>query len=197
MKLIRHIADVVDKESVLSLEFRSSANCRSLSLCFLEGKNLVTQCSRDNLVVKGNVSRVVQLLGVVSTGPTIVCCESADIDFIKTLDRHPTRKAGVHYFFTLSSTQVETLMQKPSFSVMGKIDMLSMLRTLLVRLSGKLDEPWLQSTRFLRKVRSNATKFSNFVVMSFELSKSCVFKVLQDASLDMHAVGPKLCHILG
>ena len=42
---------------------------------------------------------------------------------------------------------------KPNFSVMGKIDMFSMVRTLLVRLSGLLDEKWAQSTQYFRKVR--------------------------------------------
>ena len=75
-----------------------------------------------------------------------MCCGGADSDFNKTLDRDPTRKAGVQYPFCLSPVQVEKLMHKPSFSVKGNIDMFSMLRTLLVRFSGMLDEPWVQST---------------------------------------------------
>ena len=75
---MRHIADVVGKEGVFSLELRSLAVRRSLSLCFWEGKNLVmmvlTHCSRDVPVVRGIVSMVGQLLSVVSTDPTIVCC---------------------------------------------------------------------------------------------------------------------------
>ena len=110
MELMRHIADMVGKEGVLSLEFRSSAVRRSLSLCFWEGKNLVmtalTHCSRDVPVVKGNVSTVGQLLSVVSTDPTIVCCGGADSDFIKAFDRDPTRKAGVQGLFCLNPVQV-------------------------------------------------------------------------------------------
>ena len=145
MEVMRHIADVISKEGALSLEFKSPAVRRSLSLCFWKGKNLVmkalTHCCRNVPVVKGNVSMVGQLLSVVSMGPTIVCCGGADSDFIKALDRDPTRKAGVQYPFSLNPVQVEKLMHKPSFSVMGKIDMFSMFRTLLVRLSGMLDEP--------------------------------------------------------
>ena len=145
MELMRDIADVVTKEGVLSFDFKSSAVRRSLSLCFWEGKNLVmmalTHCIRDIPVVKGNVSTVGQLLSVVSTGPTIVCCGGADRDFIKALDKDPSRKAGVQYLFSLNPVQVEKLMHTPSFSVMGKIDMFSTLKTLLVRLSGMLDKP--------------------------------------------------------
>ena len=191
MELMRHLADVVVKEGVLSLEFKSSAVRRSLSLCFWEGKNLVmmalTQCSRDVPMLKGNVSMVGQLLSVASTDPTMVCCGGADSDFIKALDRDPTRKAGVQYPFCLSPVQVEKLMHKPSFSVMGKIDMFSMLRTLLVRLSGMLDELWVQSTRYLRKVGFIAGMFNSQVPMWFGLSCNCVFRTLEDASLDLQS----------
>ena len=150
MELMRHFADVVSTEGVLSFEFKSSALHRNLSLCFWEGKNLMmialTHCNRDVPAVKGSVSMVRQLLSVVLAGPTNVCCGGADSELIKALDRDPTRKAGVQYPFSLNSVQVERLMHKHSFSVMRKIDMFSMLRTLLVRLSGMLDEPWLQST---------------------------------------------------
>ena len=81
-------------------------------------------------------------------------------------------------------------MHKPSFSVMGKIDMFSMLRTLLVRLSIMLDEPWVQSTQYLRKVRFIgfiAAMFNSHVPMYLELSGSCVFKALEDASLALHS----------
>ena len=131
---MRHIAVVVSKEGVLSLESKSSAVRRSLSLCSWEGKNLVmmalTHCSRDVSVVEGNASMVSQLLSVVSTVPTIVYCVGADSDFIKALERDPTKKAAVQYLFSLNLVPVKKLVHKPSFSVMGKIDMFSMLRTL-------------------------------------------------------------------
>ena len=191
MELMRHIADVVGKDGVFSFVLKSLAVRRSLGLCFWEGKNLVmmvlTHCSRNVPVVKGNVSMVDQLLSVVSANPTIVCCGGADIDFIKALDRYLTRKAGDQYPFSLSPVQVEELMHKPSFSVMGKIDMFSMLRTLLVRLSGMLDEPRVQSTRYLRRVGFIAGMFNSHVPIWFGLSCNCVFKALEGASLDLHS----------
>ena len=65
--------------------------------------------------------------------------------------------------------------------------MFSMLRTLLVRLSGMLDEPWVQSTRFLRKVGFTAGMFNSHVPLCVGLSCNCVFKALEDASLDSHS----------
>ena len=92
---MRHIADVVGKEGVHSVEFRISAVRRSPISCFWEEKNLVmmalAHCSRDFHVVKGNVSWVAPFLKVVSMGPSLVRCGGADIDFIKATDRDPTR----------------------------------------------------------------------------------------------------------
>ena len=147
----------------------------------------LTHCGRDVPVVKGNVSMVGQLLSVVSMGPTIVCCRGADSNFIKALVKYPTRKGGVQYTFCLSPVQVEKQMHKPNFIVMGKINMFSMLRTLLVRLSGMLDEPWVQSTRYLRKVGFIAGMLNSHVPIRFALSCNCVFKALEDASLDLHS----------
>ena len=190
MKLMRHIADVVGKEGVIPFEFKSSAVRRSPSLCFREGKNFVmmasTHCSRD-VPVKGNVSMVGQLLSVVSTGPAIVCCGGADSDFIKAIDRDPTRKADLQYPFSLNPVQKEKLMHKPSFSVMAMIDIFSMLATLLVLFSGMLDEQWVQSTRCLRKLGFIAVMFKNHVSISRGLSGSCVLKALEKTNLDLHS----------
>ena len=156
LNLMRHIADVVGKEGVLFLDFKNSAVRRSYKLCFWEGKNLVmmalTQSNRDVPVVNGNVSMVAQLLSVVSTGRTILCCGDAESDFIEALDRYPTWKAGVQYPFSLSSVQMEKLLHKPSFSVLGKLYVFSMLRTLLVRFSGTLEEPWVSRPVFCERL---------------------------------------------
>ena len=78
-------------------------------------------------------------------------------------------------------------MPKPSSRVMGRIDMFSMLRTLLVRLSRMMDEQWVQPTRFLRKVWIFSLKFNNHVLMCFPLSGCCVFRDPGNASLDLHS----------
>ena len=72
---------------------------------------------------------------------------------MEVLDKNLGWKAGVQYPFSLTSVQFERLLHKPSFSVMGRIDMCSMLRTLPLRLNGLLDERWVQSTQYFRKVR--------------------------------------------
>ena len=82
---------------------------------------------------------------------------------------------------------MEKLMHKPSFKVMEKKEMFSMLRTLLIRLYGMLDEPWVQSSPVLRKVTFITTKFDNHVLIIRGLSSNCVFQALEDGSLDLHS----------
>ena len=113
----------------------------------------VAQCGRDVPAVRSCVLLCSQLLSAVSLEPTIICCAGGTADFNKSMDKAPNQKAGIQYPFTLIPFQVEKLMHKPGFSVMGKIDMFSMVRTLLVRFSGWLDEKWTQSTQYFRKVR--------------------------------------------
>ena len=125
-------------------------------MTFWEGRELVTMtfahCGRDVPVVKSNVFLSSQLLSAVSTEPRIFCCGGGSLEFIKALDKAPSEKSGIQYPFSLSPMHIEKLMHKPSFSMLGKIDMFSMLRTLLIRLAGLLDERWTHTTQYFRKV---------------------------------------------
>ena len=62
-----------------------------------------------------------------STEPRINCCVGNGLEFIIALDDTPSQKIGIQYPFILSPTHIEKLMQKPSFSVMGKIHMFSIV----------------------------------------------------------------------
>ena len=154
---MKHVSAVLQREKVYSLEFTTTNVCRGLSICFWEGKEWVTvtiaHCGRDIPAVRSCVLLCSQVLSVVSLEPTIICCTGESADFIKTLDKAPSQKSGIQYPFNLLPLQVEKLMHSPSFSVMGKIDMFSVVRTLLVKLSGLLDEKLAQSTQYFRKVR--------------------------------------------
>ena len=140
-----------------SLEFTTTNVRRGLSICFWEGKELVTMnialCDRDVPAVSSYLLLCSQALSAVSLEPTFICCAGGSADFIKALDKARSQKTGIQYLFNLTPLQVEKLTHKPSFSVMGNIDRFSMVRTLLVRLFGLLDEKWTQSTRYFRKVR--------------------------------------------
>ena len=110
-------------------------------------------CGRDVPPTKSYIDLVSRLLSAISGDATIICCGGSSADFVKVLDKSPGRKAGVQYPFSLTPVQFERLLHKPSFSVMGRIDICSMLRALLLRLNGLLDERWVQSTQYFRMVR--------------------------------------------
>ena len=131
-----------------------------MSVSLWEAKQLIPMriapCGRDVPSVRSR-SRVVfyfsQVLSAVSLDPTIVCCAGGSVDLIKTLDKDTSQKAGKQYPLSLLLLQIEKLMHKPSFSVKCKIDMFSMVRTLLLIFSSLMDERWTQSMQHLRIVR--------------------------------------------
>ena len=157
LELVKHVSSVIAREGAYSIEFFVDSRRRTLSLCFWEGKRFLClpmlHCGRDVPPTKSYIDLVSRLLSSISGDATIICCGGSSADFVKVLDKSPGRKAGVQYPFSLTPVQFERLLHKPSFSVMGRIDMCSMLRALLLRFNGLLDERWVQSTQYFRMVR--------------------------------------------
>ena len=69
--------------------------------------------------------------------------------------------------FCVTPLRFEHLMHKPSFSVMGKVDMFSRLHTLLLRVKEFLDERWDQSTEFFERVNRNLQIGLRFLKFDF------------------------------
>ena len=150
------MSSVIAREGAFSIEFFVESRRRTLSLCFWEDKRFLClpmlHCGRNVPPTKSYIDLVSRLLSAISGDATIICCGGSSADFLKVLDKSPAQKAGVQYPFSLTPVQFERLLHKPSFSVMGRVDMCSMLRALLLRLNGLLDERWVQSTQYLRMV---------------------------------------------
>ena len=143
VELVKHVSSVIAREGAYSIEFSVGSHRRTLSVGFWKGKRFVCMpmlhCGRDVPPTKSYINLVSRLLSTISGDTTIICCGGLNASFVKVL-------------FPLAPVQFERLLHKPSFSVMGRIDMCSMLRTLLLRLNGLLDERWEQSTQCLRMV---------------------------------------------
>ena len=144
LELVKHVSSVIACEGAYSIEFSVGSHRRILSVGFWEGKRFVCMpmlhCGRDVPPTKSYIDLVSQLLSAFSRDATIICCSGSNADFVKVLDKSPGRKAGAQYPFALAPVQFERLLHKPSFSVMRRIDMCSMLRALLLRLNGLLDD---------------------------------------------------------
>ena len=163
VELVKHVSSVIAREGAYSIEFSVGAHRRTLSVGFWEGRRFVfmpmLHCGRDVPPTKSCIDLVSRLLSAISGDATIICCGGSNADFVKVLDKNPGRKAGVQYPFALAPVQIERLLHKPSFSVMGRIDMCSVLRALLLRLNRLLDERWVQSTQYFRMVRIGNISF--------------------------------------
>ena len=157
VELVKHVSSVIAREGAYSIEFSVGSRRRTLSVGFWEGKRFVCMpmlhCGRDVPPTKSYIDFVSGLLSAISGDAIIICFGGSNADFVKILDKSPGRKAGVQYPFALAPVQFERLRHKLSFSVMGRIDMCSKLRALLLRLNGLLYELWVQSTQYFRMVR--------------------------------------------
>ena len=163
VELVKHVSAVIAREGALSIEFTVDSHRRTLSVGFWEGKRFVCMpmlyCRRDVPRTKSYIDLVSRLLSAICGDATIICCAGSNADFLKVLDKSPGRNAGVQYPFALTPVQFERLLRKPSFSVMGRIDMCPMLRALLLRLNGLLGERWVQSTQYFRMVHIGKNAF--------------------------------------
>ena len=158
VELVKHVLSVIAREEAYSIEFSVGSHRRTLSVGVWEGKRFVCipmlYSGRDVSPTKSYIDLVSRLLSAISDDATIICCGGSNADFVKVLDKSPGRKAGVQYLFALAPVQFERLLHKPSFSVMGRIDISSMLGALLLRLNGLFDERWVQSTQYFRMVHN-------------------------------------------
>ena len=96
--------DDIAKQGVLSVDFSATTTPRSLSFSFWEGKEIVKMViapsGRDVPVVKSNLALAARLMSILFLEATINSCAGCSSDFIKSLDKSPTRNAGIQYSFS-------------------------------------------------------------------------------------------------
>ena len=78
-------------------------------------------------------------------------CElwGVSLNVLKTLDKSPPSKVGLQYPFRIHKLQVKKLLRKPSYFVMGLIDMFVLLRLSLPQIVKCLDFKWMRSAQSL------------------------------------------------
>ena len=91
-------------------------------------------------LLRSSVVLTSQFLSTVLGDATVFCCGGSNVDFIQVLQESRGRTAGIQYPFSLTPLLFEQLLHEPSSSKIRKIDMLPLLRTLLLRWRGLLDE---------------------------------------------------------
>ena len=105
-----------------------------MSIHLWEGSQIVDVCimryARDMSLIKSQLGMTSNLLGTVSEKLGILCCGGVAVDVLKTLDELPSSKDGLQYLFSIHQLQIEKLLIKPSYSVMGRIDKIALLKSL-------------------------------------------------------------------
>ena len=82
----------------------------------------------DQLPVRDDI----EFVGASSEKPNIVSCGGVIVDVPKTSDTKVFQQTWfLHYPFSIHELQIEKLLRKQSYSVMGRIDMLTLLESLL------------------------------------------------------------------
>ena len=150
------IAEQVASAQHFSIEFEDVGTNRLMSLRFWRGSKLcrvfICRSALPATDLTGELGSLSRLLSVVSTDPDIVACSGCSVDYIKTIDQHPSYAREVQCCFRFEALDLQHLMHKHTYSVFGRIDMFSVLQCLLVSLGGSTTEDWVQESPELTRV---------------------------------------------
>ena len=82
------------------------------------------------------------------------------VDLAKALDKCPSRKLDVRYFFHVKNLNLGKLFRKPSCGGMGRIETCASLKSLSPRLVDTFNLKWMLGTaRFLQQVGHNSVSW--------------------------------------
>ena len=107
-----------------------------MSVRFWVGARLLdldrSQCDRGASILKNQLAIMAQFLGAVSGVREIVSCRVVSVGVIKTFGKVPCSNIGVRYPNDIKAFNLEKLLRKLSYSVMGSSDMFALLKSLLL-----------------------------------------------------------------
>ena len=114
-----------------------------MGVCLWDGSRLVfvcrMRCGRDARIIRNPVMLNARFLGGQSEKHEVMCYGGVIVIFLKTLNRMASGKIGLHYTFTIHTLQLEKKLMKPSYDVMGQIDVFALLRSLLHHFTDCMD----------------------------------------------------------
>ena len=97
----------------------------------------------------GSLSRI---LSVVSTKADIVACSECPVELIQTIDHSDYFSRAVQSCFRFEHLRLQTMMHKPTYSLFGRIDFFSVLKSLIVSLGAATGEDWVLQSPDLAQV---------------------------------------------
>ena len=154
--ILEDIAEHVTSAQRFSIEFEDNGTNRLMSLRFWKRTKLcrvfICRSALPATDLTGELGSLSRLLSVESTDPDIVACSGCSVDYIRTIDQHPSYSRGVQSCFRFELLDLQLLMHKFTYNVFGRTDMFSVLQCLLVSLGGSITEDWVRELPELTRV---------------------------------------------
>ena len=188
VQLMKHVFAVFAREEMYSMKICVDSKRLILSNSFREGQLFVGRtlddCGKVVPVDERYVDSRARLLSAVSGYFTYF--RGAKVDFIRALNMSRGWKASLEYQFSLSPMQIEQKLHNSSFSVMRRINIFSIVRTLLLRLRG-IKVKLKISQRSISVRYQAVSNVSSSLEYRFR-SGSCVLQALEDGRLYLYTV---------
>ena len=163
VRLMRHWKVVWRKSKFLSVEFSVTKKCRKWSIRLREERpwlNLdLLHIDRTDIIVKVQQFMIAQLLEIVSRAREIHSSGGVSMGVIKIPHKCPSIKFDVRYPLDHRNLNLEKVLRKPSYSVMGRTDMFALLKSLLARLLETFDFKWMQCSSLKAEIMSEFCHF--------------------------------------
>ena len=151
------LAEQIATTQCFGIEFENVGTNRFMTARFWKGDSLcrvfICRSGLPSSDLTGELGSLSRLLSVVSTRADIVACSGCTVDLVKTIDHSDLFSRSVQSCFRFEHLRLETMMRKPTYSVFGRIDFFSVLKSLMVSLGGATDEDWVMQSPDLAQVR--------------------------------------------
>ena len=149
------MAEQIAATQCFGLEYERVGVNKLMSVRFWKGDSLcrvfVCRSGLPSTDLTGKLGSLSRFLSVVSTKADIVACSGCPVELICTIDRCALFPRAVQSCFRFEHLDLQTMMRKPTYSVFGRIDFFSVLKSLLVSLGSAADEDWaMQSPELLQ-----------------------------------------------
>ena len=150
------LAEQIATTQCFGIEFENVGLNRLMSVRFWKGDSLcrvfVCRSGLPSTDLTGELGSLSRLLSVVSTKADIVACSDCPVELIKTIDHSDLFSRAVQSCFRFEHLRRDTMMHKPTYSVFGRIDFFSVLKSLMVSLGAATGEDWVLQSPDLAQV---------------------------------------------
>ena len=150
------MAEQIAATQCFGLEYERVGVNKLMSVRFWKGDSLcrvfVCRSGLPSADLTGELGSLSRFLSVVSTKADIVACSGCPVELICTIDRCALFPRAVQSCFRFQHLDLQTMMRKPTYSVFGRIDFFSVLKSLLVSLGSAANEDWAMQSPELFQV---------------------------------------------